>query len=329
MSTRTLLAVPIRHVRAVPYTWRDRGYMPAPVSHATGLLMAVTLPLVAGCSAVVADRWDAERAVEDIRRHGVTYSGGAEVFIRELAAAVEAAGLDALPLSCGYNCGGSAIPTDVVVRAEALQMKPRRAFGMTECPTVSAASMFDPAETRLLTDGRVLPGCEVRVVSAEGAILSAGEVGEFLVRGPQRALGYVDPADTADAFDGDGWFRTGDLGTVDEEGRLTVTGRTKDIINRGGEKLSAREIEETITRHPRVRDAAVVAAPHPRLGEEPAAFVIVAAGGPDDGELAAFLRAEGLAPHKVPRTWVRVEQLPRTSSGKVKKYELVSRLPAS
>jgi non-ribosomal peptide synthetase component E (peptide arylation enzyme) len=140
----------------------------------------------------------------------------------------------------------------------------------------------------------------------------------------------VDPADTAEAFDGDGRFRTGDLGRVDDEARLTVTGRTKDIINRGGEKLSAREIEETITRHPRVREVAVVAAPHPRLGEEPAAFLIIAGdGGPDDSELAAFVRAEGLAPHKVPRTWVRVEHLPRTSSGKVKKYELVDRLPVN
>jgi acyl-CoA synthetase len=161
MSTRSLLTVPLRHVRAVPYSWRDRGYMPAPVSHATGLLMAVTIPLMSGCSAVLADRWDADRAVADIRRHGVTYSGGAEVFIRELVAAVESAGLDALPLSCGYNCGGSAIATDVVRRAEELRLNPRRAYGMTECPTVSASSNLDPAVIRLLTDGRILPGCEV------------------------------------------------------------------------------------------------------------------------------------------------------------------------
>ncbi len=326
MSTRTLLAVPLRHARAVPYTWRDRGYMPAPVSHATGLLMAVTIPLISGCSAMVADRWDAERAVEDIRRHGVTYSAGAEVFVRELVAAVEAAGLDSLPLPCGYNCGGSTITADLARRCEELQMNPRRAYGMTECPTVSASSTFDPPEVRLMTDGRLLPGCEVRVVSLDGKELGPGEIGEFLVRGPQRALGYVDPAHTAEAFDEDGWFRTGDLGTVDPGGCLTVTGRTKDIINRGGEKLSAREIEEAIARHPEVRDVAVVAAPHPRLGEEPAAFLILGGGGPDDHQLAEFLLAEGLAPYKVPRTWVRIEHFPRTPSGKVKKYELVDRL---
>lgn len=327
MSTRTLLAVPLRHARAVPYTWRDRGYMPAPISHATGLLMAVTVPMVSGCSAVLADRWDAEQAVADIRRHGVTYSAGAEVFIRELIGAVEAAAIGALPLSCGYNCGGSTIPTDLLRRAEELQMNPRRAYGMTECPTVSASTIFDSPDVRLSTDGRILPGCEIRVVSSDGQDLGAGAVGEFVVRGPQRALGYVDPAHTAESFDAQGWFRTGDLGTVDEGGYVTVTGRTKDIINRGGEKLSAREIEETLARHPQVREVAVVAARHARLGEEPAAFLVSDGPGPDDEQLVAFMRNEGLASYKIPRRWVRVDHLPRTPSGKVKKYELVEQLP--
>jgi acyl-CoA synthetase len=109
---------------------------------------------------------------------------------------------------------------------------------------------------------------------------------------------------------------------------VTVTGRTKDIINRGGEKLSAQEIEELICRYPGVSDAAVVAAPHPRLGEEPAAFIIVRAGeGATDDDLQAFLRAEGVAPQKIPRIWVPVDEFPRTPSGKVMKYELVERLP--
>lgn len=327
MSTKSLLAVPLRHVRAVPYTWRDRGYMPAPVSHATGLLMAVSIPMVSGCAAVLADTWDAEQAVADIQRHRVTYSAGAEVFIRELVAAVEAAGLQSLPLPCGYNCGGSTIPTDLVRRCEELQMNPRRAYGMTEFPTASASTIFDPPEVRLVTDGRLLPGCEVRVVSPEGKDLEAGQVGEFVVRGPQRALGYVDPTHTAEGFDSEGWFTTGDLGKVDRDGYLTVTGRTKDIINRGGEKVSAREIEEAIVRHPQVREVAVVAAPHLRLGEEPAAFVIVDGTGPDDDQFAAFVKGQGLASYKIPRRWVRVDRLPRTPSGKVKKYELVEQLP--
>ncbi len=261
--------------------------------------------------------------------HGVTYSGGAAVFIQELVDAVDAAGMDAFPLACGYNCGGSAIPFELVQRCEALGMKPRRAYGMTECPTVSASMGDDGPEIRLGTDGRVLPGVEVRVVDADGADVAPGSVGEFLVRGPQRALGYLDPEHTAESFDADGWFRSGDLGFLDAEQCITVTGRTKDIINRGGEKLSAQEIEALLRRHPDVTDAAVVAAPHPRLGEEPAAFVIRR---PDatasDDEVREFLRAEGVAPQKIPRIVVTVADLPRTASGKVKKYELVEQLPS-
>lgn len=328
VSSRGFLAVPTRHQRATPYTFRDRGYMPAPVSHITGLLMAVTLPLVSGCSIVLAERWDAARAVDDMRRYGVTYTGGATVFIQELADAVEAAGLEALPLSCGYNLGGSAIPYDVVERCEALGFRPRRAYGMTECPTVSASLGDDGPDVRCATDGRILAGVEVRVVDADGRDVGRGREGEFLVRGPQRVLGYLDPQHTRDGFDADGWFRSGDLGVVDDRDCVTVTGRTKDIINRGGEKLSAQEIEGLLRRHPDVNDAAVVAAPHPRLGEEPAAFVIGRAGATlDDAVLARFLRGEGVAPQKIPRVVVTVEELPRTASGKVKKYELVEQLP--
>jgi len=328
VNTRGMLTVPMRHVRAVPYTFRDRGYMPAPVSHITGLLMAVTLPLVSGCSVLLAERWDAPKAVDDMVRRGVTYSGGAAVFIQELVDAIDAAGLVSFPLSCGYNCGGSAIPIELVERCEALGMKPRRAYGMTECPTVSASVGDDGPEIRLGTDGRVLPGVEVRVVDDHDADVEPGAVGEFLVRGPQRALGYLDAEHTREAFDANGWFRSGDLGYVDAQDCITVTGRTKDIINRGGEKLSAQEIEDLLRRHPAVLDVAVVAAPHPRLGEEPAAFVIQRAGATaSDAELKDFLRAEGVAPQKIPRIVVPVDDLPRTASGKVKKYELVEQLP--
>ncbi len=327
MSTRAVLMVPMRHVRATPVTFFDRSYMPAPVSHVTGLLMAVTLPLVSGCSIVLAERWDAAQAVEDFRHHGVTFSGGAAVFIQELVEAVGAAGLESFPLANGYNCGGSAIPTELMRRCEALGMKPRRAYGMTECPTVSASYGYDAPEIRLETDGRLLPGVELRVLESDGNDVAPGEAGEFLVRGPQRALGYLDPQHTRDGFDDDGWFRTGDLGAIDARGTITITGRTKDIINRGGEKLSAQEIEELICRHPGIGDAAVVAAPHARLGEEPAAFIIGRVDAPTTEELQAFLRAEGVAPQKIPRIWVPVTEFPRTPSGKVKKYDLVEHLP--
>ena len=153
------------------------------------------------------------------------------------------------------------------------------------------------------------------------------EAGEFLVRGPQRALGYLDPQHTRDGFDDDGWFRTGDLGAIDARGCVTITGRTKDIINRGGEKLSAQEIEELICRHPGIGDAAVVAAPNDRLGEEPAAFIIERADAPTTEELQAFMRAEGWRRRRSRGSGCRWHEFPRTPSGKVKKYDLVEHLP--
>jgi acyl-CoA synthetase len=326
-SCRTLIACSMRSSRACPYGWDDRSYMPAPVAHATGLLSAVAVPVFTGSSVVLRDHWDASLAIDDMARYRVTYSAGASVFIYELLAALAARGRERLDLPSGYPCGGSTIPTALAEAADDVGMQPMRSWGMTECPVVTASSRFDPREVRCGTDGRIVPGCEVRVVDTDGGELGPGGIGELWVRGPQRALGYLDPVHTKEAFDDDGWFRTGDLGFVDDEGVLTMTGRVKEIINRGGEKLSGREIEDALTRHPGVADAAVVPAPHPRLGEQPAAFVLANGESPPTADdLAAFLRSNGLATQKIPRVWRFVDELPRTASGKVKKYLLQERL---
>ncbi|HKA05092.1 MAG TPA: AMP-binding protein [Acidimicrobiales bacterium] len=326
-SARSFIASPLRSARSFSYGWDDRSYMPAPVAHATGLLSAVAVPLYTGCSVVLRDRWDADLAIDDIRAYGVTFSAGAAVFIQELLAALAARGLDRLPLSTGYPCGGSTIPSALAEAADDAGMQPARSWGMTECPSVSQSGRFEPRAVRTGTDGRIAPGCEVRVVDAGGRDLPVGESGELLARGPQRTLGYLDPRHTAEAFDADGWFRTGDVGFVTEEATVTMTGRVKEIINRGGEKISGREIEDALVRHPAVAEAAVVPAPHPRLGEQPAAYVLSRPGyKPEREELAAFLRDAGLAPQKVPRVWRFVDELPRTASGKVKKYVLQAEL---
>ncbi|TDB87459.1 peptidase S14 [Actinomadura sp. KC216] len=331
-STRGLIASPVRSTRASGTTWTDRAYMPAPVAHATGLLSAIAVPLYTGASVVLRDRWDADQAIDDILEYRVTTSAGAAVFMKELVDALDRRGMDRLPLPGGYPCGGSSIPTSLAEATEAKGLAPARAFGMTECPGVTGSSpRLDPPHIRLATDGWIMPGCEIRVLGPDGAEMPAGEAGEFLVRGPQLALGYIDPEHTREGFTDEGWFRTGDLGfltahaTGDGEVRYScqVTGRSKEIINRGGEKISVREIEDAIVRHAEVLDAAVVPAPHERLGEQPAAFVLLRPGAAvqPDG-LAAFLRAGGLAPQKIPRIWRYVDDLPRTASGKIKKYAL-------
>ena len=326
-SARTLIASPLRSSRSSAYGWDDRSYMPAPVAHATGLLSAMAVPMFTGGSVVLRDHWDPDLAIDDVARYGVTVSSGASVFIYELLAALAARGQERLDLRSGYPCGGSTIPTALAEAADDVGMQPMRSWGMTECPVVTASSRFDPRELRCGSDGRVVPGCEVRVLDPDGSELAPGGIGELLVRGPQRALGYLNPVHTEESFDAEGWFRTGDLGYLDEAGVLTMTGRVKEIINRGGEKISGREIEDALTRHPLVADAAVVPAPHPRLGEQPAAFVLTRGEvPPTTEELAAFLRADGLAAQKIPRVWRFVDELPRTASGKVKKYVLQASL---
>ena len=328
-STASFVSSPLRSSRQNGTCWRDRSYMPAPIAHATGLLAAVAIPAFTGSSVVLRDHWDAELAIDDIREQGVTFSSGAAIFMQELLDALGARGLDRLDLASGYPCGGSTIPTALALAADAAGMRPSRSWGMTECPGVTSSAPFEPAEVRCGTDGRIAPGCEVRVLDTDGRELGPDEIGELLVRGPQRALGYLDPDHTKAEFDDEGWFRTGDLGFLTGEGTLTMTGRSKEIINRGGEKISGREIEDLLAQHPGVVEAAVVPAPHPRLGEQPAAFVLIRGEAPSEKELADFLRGTGLAPQKIPGVWRRVDELPRTASGKVKKYLLQQELADS
>jgi acyl-CoA synthetase len=325
-STRSFVSSPLRTTRWQGTRWDDRSYMPAPVAHATGLLSAIAVPVFTGASTVLRDGWDAERAVDDIDRFGVTSSSGAAVFMTELLAALDARGRTELVLRSGYPCGGSTIPTELAQRCDDAGMLPSRAWGMTECPGVTgSAPRLHSRHIRTATDGLIAPGCEVRVTGADGSDLAPGESGEMWVRGPQRALGYLDPAHTAEAFDAEGWFRTGDMGFVAPDGTVTMTGRVKEIINRGGEKLSSREIEDALAAHPGVVEVAVVAAPHPRLGEQPAAFVL-GKPGVTEADLGAFLKDAGLAPQKIPRVWRFVDSLPRTASGKVVKGQLQAQL---
>ena len=326
-STRSLLSYPLRTCRWVGAGWRDRTLSTFPLGHISGMCWAVAVPLFTGGSAVIKDRWDPEFAVAAIASMGVTYTGGPALFAREILDVVTAQGIDRLTLDKGFTCGASAFTDELAQAIEDVGLGANRAYGMSECPTVSGSAGFDPFEVRLGTDGRIAPGCEIVVIDDTGRPLPPGQVGEFVVRGPHRALGYLEAAHTAEGYDDQGWFRSGDLGTLSNDGLVTVTGRVKDVINRGGEKISSRQVEDLLSLHPAVFEAAVVAAPHPRYGEQPAAFVLLRPGAQADGaELSAFLAARGLAGQKIPRIWRTVDDLPRTAAGKVKKYELAAAL---
>jgi acyl-CoA synthetase (AMP-forming)/AMP-acid ligase II len=320
-SSRSLLAETRQLADAWGLSWEDVAYMAAPLQHITGVLNAMTIPLLVGASAVLAERWDPDVAVADIMRHRVTYSAGATVFLQELTEAARAAGVH-LPLR-NFACGGATVPRAVMERSEEQGIPASRVYGMTELPTVTVMNRAHPFDLRAETDGAIAPGVQVRVVGADGEPLVPGSPGELLVRGPEQMLGYLDAAANRAALDEVGWFSTGDVGIVDGAGFVTITGRVKDVINRGGEKFSARDIEDLLLTHPAVRHAAVVPGPDARFGEVPVAFVVFDQLGQASVEdLSGHLHASGLARQKTPVAWHFVDALPMTPSGKVKKFEL-------
>ncbi len=197
-----------------------------------------------------------------------------------------------------------------------------RVYGSSEFPTYSCSPPDAPAQVAAETDGLPIGPVEHRLVGRPG------EPGELVVRGPDLFLGYLDPALNEDAFTPDGWFRTGDLAT-EEGGAITIRGREKDIIIRGGENLSARQIEDLLYQHPSVREVAVVAMPDPRMGEKACAFVVPAPGtSPTLMELCSFLEESRVARQKFPERLELIEELPKTPSGKIRKYVLRDRIRA-
>jgi acyl-CoA synthetase (AMP-forming)/AMP-acid ligase II len=320
-SSQTLLAETRQLADAWGLGWEDAAYMAAPLQHITGVLNAMTIPLLTGACAIIAERWLPEQAVRDIASRRATYTAGATVFLQELTEAAQASGIR-LPLRM-FACGGASVPRAVMERSEDQGIPAARVYGLTELPTATVMNRSYPFGVRAGTDGAVAPGVEVRVADGD-TLLAPGSEGELLVRGPERMLGYLDAASGEAALGADGWLRTGDAGFVDAEGYVTITGRLKDIVNRGGEKFSARDIEDLLMQHPVVRQVAVVAGPDARLGEVPIAFVVLNPGVQvSAAEFVRHLRVAGLAGQKIPAAWYFPDALPMTPSGKVRKFELL------
>lgn len=302
-------------------TFRDRMVMASPMTHITGLLQGFMIPAQVGAAAILMERWDAEKCVDLIEEHGATYMAGATPFLRELAQAYASSGRDQSTL-VQYCCGGAAVPPALIRSVEDLGIKAYRAWGMTELPTATLPNELDSIEDRSETDGRLAPGVELKVADEDGKVLPAGEVGELFLRGPEMMLGYVRRNLDGTAFTNDGWMRTGDRGWVNDRGQVTVTGRLKDIINRGGEKFSVREIEDAIARHPDVTEVAVVAVPGGRHGERIGAAIVSDRADLSIEEIGASVMEAGLARQKRPEIVTVVESLPTNATGKVDRKAL-------
>jgi len=309
---------------AVPVEPSSRMLGTFPAGHVAALL-GLLRPLTAGGTTVVMDRWSARAAAVLIEEHRITASAGTPFFLSTLLDEAERSGRDIASLG-RFLCGAAAVPPELVARSEAAGIVTWRTYGSTEHPAISSGGPADPPDKRRLTDGRVTPGNEVRLLDQNGIDVAPGEEGEIVARGLKQFLGYQDPAADLGAFVHATWFRTGDLARFDEDGYLVVTDRVKDVIIRGGENISAREVEEVLSRHPALAEVAVCASPDEVWGEAVCAVVVPRdrAKTPTVRELRDLASAAGLAAHKWPERVVVTEALPRTAAGKVRKRDLRS-----
>ncbi len=300
---------------------------PSPLGHIAGIYSALISPFLLGYKKLILmDGWDSKWALDLIAEHGVTRTGGATFFLMTLINDPAFGETDTSSMEL-FGVGGANIQSFLLEQADGLGLFTIRSYGCTEHPSVTMGTLDDAVAKRAYTDGRPMQDVELKLVDDEGNEVAAGEDGEILTRGPDQCLGYVDAHLDEEAFTEDGWFRTGDVGRLDEDGYLVITDRKKDIIIRGGENISAREVEEVLTRHTKVMEAAVTFVPDPKYGEKVVAFVIIAGSEPPTlDELIAHFQEQGVAKQKTPERLEIVTEFPRTLAGKVQKHLLRKQL---
>ncbi len=321
-TPNTTLSTIYSMIERMAFSERDVVLMASTLGHQTGYLYGYCVSLLLGATAVWMDIWNAEEAARLIEAEGVSFTMGATPFLRDLAYTSAQRDLRSLRL---FVSAGAPIPRQLVRDArERLGCAISAGWGMTENGLVSCNGLQDAEEKVFATDGLPLPGMELRVADGDGKDAPAGTEGELLVRGPAQFVGYFKrPQFTAEGHTPDGWFRTGDRAMLDRDGYLSITGRSKDVIIRGGENIPVVEVENLLYTHPKVGGVAIVAMADPRLGERACAVVI-----PREGqtvtlaELVGFLEGHQLARQKFPERVELVSEFPMTPSGKVQKYRL-------
>jgi acyl-CoA synthetase len=290
---------------------RGRQLTATPVGHFIGMLGAFLIPVLEGAPIDLCDVWDPGMVLKLIERDALSIGGGPPYFVTSLMDHP-----DCTPEHMRHfttvGLGGSTVPAAVTRRLADLGIFVFRSYGSTEHPSITGSSPSAPEDKRLYTDGNPRPGVEIRL----------GPDGEIYSRGPDLCLGYTDPELDAKAFDEDGWYRTGDVGVLDEDGYLTITDRKADVIIRGGENISALEVEEVLLEMPAVAEAVVVAASDARLGERAAAVLRLKPGHvvPTLDEVREHFKRAGVATQKWPEELHQVDDFPRTASGKVQKF---------
>jgi non-ribosomal peptide synthetase component E (peptide arylation enzyme) len=303
----------------------DVVWMPSPVGHSTGFNYGLRFALHHGLPLVLQDAWDGDRALDLVLAHRLSYTLAATTFLHDLvyAARRRRVSLDSLRF---FGCGGAPVPAALVDAATEVGARVLRLYGSTELLVASWNRGDSPLERRRHTDGRALSHVEIQLRDPDGAVVDPDQPGELFARGPGCCVGFfADVERTAATFDTDGWVRSGDLLTMTDDGYVTVVGRRKEILIRGGVNIAPREIEDLLVAMPEIERAAVVGLPDERLGERMCACVVLTAGveslSLDD--IAVALLATGLARYKLPERLEILTDLPMTASGKVQKHEIV------
>jgi cyclohexanecarboxylate-CoA ligase len=297
-------------------------FMPSPMAHQTGFLVGMDVPLALGAKAVLQDIWEPETALARMQDEGVTFMMAATPFMNDLTdhPAVDRYDISRFNL---FLSAGAPIPRTLVQRAtERLKAHIVSAWGMTENLLVTSTRLTDAPEKVFGTDGVNVPSMEIRVVDAAGKVLGADQEGELQSRGPSHFVGYLKRPERYD-MDEQGWFKTGDLARIDADGYVRITGRSKDIIIRGGENIPVVEVEQLLHKHPAVQVAVVVGVPDTRLGERAVAYVKPRPGQSFSiEEMQRFLGEQQMVKQYWPEFLVVTDELPATPSGKIQKFRL-------
>lgn len=325
-SANTVMANIIPYAERLKLDAEDVVLMASPMAHQTGFMYGLMMPILLKTSVVLQDIWEPKKALSLIQSERVTFTMASTPFLTDLARTVAEdvqAGGPGVPTLRTFLCAGAPIPGPLVQQARAaLGAKIVSAWGMTENGAVTLTKLDDDDERSFNTDGCPLPGVEIKVVDADGASLPSGESGKLLLRACSNFGGYL-KRPQLNGTDADDWFDTGDLARIDERGYVRITGRSKDVIIRGGENIPVVEIESLLYKHPAVAMAAIVAYPDERLGERACAVVVPKAGQSIDlPEIQRFLKEQQIAVQYMPERLIVQEAMPATPSGKIQKFKL-------
>ena len=321
-SANTLVSNIIPYAERMHLGADDVVLMASPMAHQTGFLYGLVMPIVLQAHVVLQDIWETKQAIEIINREKVSFTMASTPFLTDLTRTVTEAG-QSVPTLKTFVCAGAPIPGPLVEQARnGLGTKIISAWGMTETGAVTTTSPEDDDALSVNTDGRPLRGVEVKVVDFDGKELPAGEIGQLLVRCCSNFGGYL-KRPHLNATDADGWFDTGDMARMDENGYIRISGRSKDVIIRGGENIPVFEVESLLYKHPAVAQVAIVSYSDERMGERACAVVVPKEGAQFDMEaMGQFLREQRVAPQYMPERLVIVASMPATPSGKVQKFRL-------